>query len=126
MSSYGASKVAVADITATLALELEGKNIQVNGLNPGSIDTRMWEETRDAAQAIGDVELFEQGRRVTSGGGASMERVAELAVLLAGEVSDGLTGRVIQAVTEDFSTLPERIPSIMASDACTLKLLDSV
>ena len=126
LSSYGASKVAVADITATLALELEGKNIQVNGLNPGSIDTRMWEETRDAAQAIGDVELFEQGRRVTGGGGASMERVAELAVLLAGETSDGLTGRVIQAETEDFSTLPQRIPSIMASDAGTLKLLGSV
>ena len=125
LSSYGASKVAVADITATLALELEGKNIQVNGLSPGSIDTRMWEETRDAAQAIGDVELFEQGRRVTTGGGASIERAAELAVLLAGETSNSLTGRVIQAVSEDFSTLPQRIPAIMASDACTLQLLGS-
>ena len=125
LSSYGASKVAVADITATLALELEGKNIQVNALSPGSIDTRMWEETRDAAQAIGDVELFESGRRVTTGGGDSMERVAELAVLLAGETSDRLTGRVIQAVSEDFSTLHQRIPSIMASDACTLQVLGS-
>ena len=125
LSSYGASKVAVADITATLALELEGKNIQVNALNPGSIDTRMWEETRDAAQAIGDVELFELGRRVTSGGGAAIERAAELAVLLAGETSNSLTGRVIQTMSEDFSTLPQRIPGIMASDACTLRLLGS-
>ncbi len=126
LSSYGASKVAVADITATLALELEGKNIQVNALSPGSIDTRMWEETRDAAQAIGDVELFEYGRRVTTGGGESIERVAELAVLLASEASNSLTGRVIQAVSEDFSTLHQRIPLIMASDACTLQLLGSV
>ena len=125
LSSYGASKVAVADITATLALELEGKNIQVNALNPGSIDTRMWEETRDAARAIGDLDLFELGMRVTSGGGASIERAAELAVLLAGETSNSLTGRVIQAVSEDFSTLPQRISSIMASDACTLQLLGS-
>ena len=125
LSSYGASKVAVADITATLALELEGKNIQVNALSPGSIDTRMWEETRDAAQAIGDTELFEQGRRVTTGGGASIDRAAELAVLLAGDASNNLTGRVIQAVSEDFSTLPRRIPAIMASDACTLQLLGS-
>jgi len=125
LSSYSASKVAVADITANLALELEGKNIQVNALSPGSIDTRMWEETRDAAQAIGDVELFESGRRVTSGGGDSIERVAELAVLLAGETSNGLTGRVIQAVSEDFSTLSQRIPLIMDSDACTLQLLGS-
>ena len=125
LSSYGASKVAVADITETLALELEGKNIQVNALNPGSINTRMWEETRDAARVIGDQELFELGQRVTSGGGASIDRAAELAVLLASDSSDNLSGRVIQAVTEDFSTLPQRIPGIMASDACALRLLGS-
>ena len=123
-SSYGASKVAVADMTETLALELEGRNIQVNALNPGSINTRMWEETRDAARAVGDTQLFEYGRRVTSGGGASMERVTELAVVLASESSGILSGRVIQAVTEDFSTLPQRIPAIMSSDARTLRVVD--
>ena len=125
LSSYGASKVAVADITETLAVELEGKNIQVNALNPGSINTRMWEETRDAAQAIGDVELLEFGRRVTSGGGASIERATELAVFLASDSSSNLSGRVIQAVTEDLSTLPQRIPEIMASGAYTMRLVGS-
>ena len=123
VSSYGASKVAVADITETLAMELEGKNIQVNSLSPGSIDTRMWEETRDAAQAVGDLELFEFGRRVTSGGGASIERAAELAVFLASDSSGNLSGRVIQATTEDLSTLAQRVPGIMASDANTLRLI---
>ena len=122
-SSYAASKVAVADLTETLAAELEGKNVQVNALNPGSIHTSMWEETRDAAKAAGDLELFELGQRVTSGGGASMERVVELAVILASGECDGLSGRVIQAVTEDFSTLPQRVPEIMASDTGTLRLL---
>jgi len=123
LTSYGASKVAVADITETLATELEGKNIQVNALNPGSIHTRMWEETRDAAQEIGDSELFELGQRVTSGGGASIERAAELAVFLASDDSWNLNGRVIQAVDEDFATLAQRIPRIMASAVGTLKLI---
>ena len=61
--------MAVADLTETLSLELEGTNIQVNALSPGSIHTRMWEETRDAAAVIGDTELYEYGVRVTSGGG---------------------------------------------------------
>ena len=125
VSSYGASKVAVADITETLAMELAGKNIQVNALSPGSINTRMWEETRDAAQAAGDQELFEYGRRVTSGGGASIERAAELAVFLASDSSGSLSGRVIPATTEDLSTLAQRVPAIMASDAYTLRLLGS-
>ncbi len=123
VSAYGASKIAVADITETLAAELRSKNIQVNALSPGSIDTRMWEETRDAARAVGDQELFEYGRRVTSGGGASMDRAAELAVFLAGDASGSLSGRVIPAQTEDFSTLPGRVPSIMASDAYSLRLM---
>ena len=123
VSSYGASKVAVADITETLAMELEGKNIQVNALSPGSINTRMWEETRDAAQAVGDQELFEYGQRVTSGGGASIERAAELAVFLGSDSSGNLTGRIIPATTEDFTTLAQRVPAIMASDAYTLRLM---
>ena len=125
LSSYGASKVAVADITETLAIELKGKNIQINALNPGSINTDMWVETRDAAQAIGDHELFEYGRRVTSGGGASIDRAAELAVFLASASSGELNGRVIQAVTEDPFTLGQRVPGIMAGDAGTLRLLDT-
>ena len=125
LTSYGASKVAVADITETLATELAGTNVRVNALSPGSINTRMWEETRDAAEAIGDTELFELGQRVTSGGGASMARVTELAVILGGDESGDLNGRVLSAVAEDLSTLPQRIPGIMASDAGTLKLLSS-
>ena len=123
VSAYGASKVAVCDMIETLTMELEGKNIQVNALSPGSIDTRMWEETRDAAQAIGDEELFEYGQRVTSGGGASMDRAAELAVFLASDSSGNLSGRVIPATTEDFSTLAQRVPAIMASEAYTLRLM---
>jgi 3-oxoacyl-[acyl-carrier protein] reductase len=122
-SSYGASKVAVADITETLAIELAGNNIQVNALSPGSINTRMWEETRDAAQAAGDQELFEYGQRVTSGGGASIDRAAELAVFFASDSSGTLSGRVIPSMTEDLSTLGQRVPAIMASDAYTLRLL---
>ncbi len=121
VSSYGASKVAVADLTETLSLELEGTNIQVNALSPGSVHTRMWEETRDAAAVIGDTELYEYGVRVTSGGGASVERAADLAVFLASDASGTLSGRIIQATTDDFWNLAPLIPEIMASDVYKLR-----
>ena len=122
LSAYGASKVAVADMTETMAMELADANIQVNALSPGSINTRMWEETRDAAQAAGDAQLFEFGRQVTSGGGASIDRAAELAIILASEASNGLNGRVIESFPGGLSTLPQHIPDIMASDAGRLTL----
>ena len=124
MSAYGASKVAVADLTETLAMELKGKNIQVNSLSPGSIHTRMWEETRDDAESVGDTELFELGKRVTSGGGAPMEGAVEMAVFLAGDASGSLSGRLVQSFTDDVASLPTRIPEIMASDVYTLRRVE--
>ena len=116
-SAYGGSKAAVVNLTEILALELAESDIQVNALGPGSIHTRMWENTRDDALAIGDAELYEIGRRVTSGGGASIKQAAELAVFLASDASGTLSGRLISSFRDDVSTLPERIPRIMETDA---------
>jgi NAD(P)-dependent dehydrogenase (short-subunit alcohol dehydrogenase family) len=124
LSAYGTSKVAVVRLTETLALELEGSNIQVNALGPGSIHTPLWEDLRDKAQAVGDASLYALGQRVTSGGGASLERATALAVFLASEASGALSGRLISAVTDDVPNLPTLIQRIMASDALTLRRVD--
>jgi NAD(P)-dependent dehydrogenase (short-subunit alcohol dehydrogenase family) len=124
LSAYGASKVAVVRLTETLALELEGTNIQVNALGPGSIHTQMWEELRDGAHAVGDPQLYALGQRVTSGGGAAIEQAAALAVFLASDASGALSGRLISALTDDVSSLPTQVPRIMSSDALTLRRVD--
>ena len=122
LSAYVASKVSVVRLTETLGLELQGTNIQVNCMGPGSIHTQMWEELRDNAQAAGNAQIYELGQRVTSGGGASLELAAALAVFLASDASGSLSGRLISAATDDFQDLPLQIPAIMASDALTLRL----
>jgi NAD(P)-dependent dehydrogenase (short-subunit alcohol dehydrogenase family) len=121
LSAYGASKVAVVRLTETLALELADTNIQVNALGPGSIHTQMWEELRDRAQEAGAEHIYTLGQKVTSGGGASLERVAEVALFLASDASGALSGRLISSVMDDFSALATQIPQIMASDALTLR-----
>jgi len=121
LSAYGSSKAAIIRLTEILSLELADKNIQVNALGPGSIHTGMWEEITDGAQAAGEIDLYEFGLQVTGGGGASIERAAELAVWLASEVADGLSGRLIHAVADDFPSLTPLIPEIMASDLYTLR-----
>jgi hypothetical protein len=45
-----------------------------------------------------------------------MERAAELAVFLASDAVGSMSGRLLQAVTDDFDGLPPRIPQVMASD----------
>ena len=124
MSAYCSSKVAVVRLTEVLAQELKNQGITVNALGPGSVHTRMWDEMTVAAGEVGATFIHETGLRVTSGGGASIDDCAELAVFLASDASDGLSGRLISAVTDEFRTLSPKIPAIMASDAYTLRRVD--
>ena len=124
LSAYCTSKAGVVRMTEVLALELENKNIQVNALGPGSIHTRMWEELRNGAESANATKIQEIGDRVLSGGGASLENPAELAVFLASDDSGKLSGRLISAVTDDFNNIAAKIPEIMESEAFTLRRLD--
>ena len=121
MSAYCSSKAAVVRLTEVLAQELDGQGITVNALGPGSVHTSMWDRMTEQAADAGADFIHQLGLRVTSGGGASIDECAELAVWLASDESEALTGRLISAATDDFRGLPPRIAEIMAGDAYTLR-----
>ena len=121
MSAYCSSKAAVVRLTEVLAQELDGKGITVNALGPGSVHTSMWDRMTEQAEEAGADFIHQLGLRVTSGGGASIDECAELAVWLASGESGALTGRLISATTDDFRGLPPRIEEIMAGEAYTLR-----
>ena len=121
MSAYCSSKAAVVRLTEVLAQELDGRGITVNALGPGSVHTSMWDKMTEQAAEAGADFIHQLGMRVTSGGGASIDECAELAVWLASEDSGELTGRLISAATDDFRALPPRIAEIMAGDTYTLR-----
>ena len=124
-TSYDAAKTAIVNITENLAAELAGAGITVNAISPGSIHTRMWEEVRDMALAAGDQALYEKGLSVTSGGGASIERAAALALLLGSDACGDLSGRLIRAAADAFEEIiPHRVPEIMASEAYLLRRVE--
>ena len=123
-TAYDAAKVAIVNFTENLALELAATPITVNAISPGSIHTRMWEETRDLSLAIGDMATYERGVQVTSGEGASIERAAELAVFLGSDDCGAMSGRLIRAFADRFEDFPAHVEEIMASEAYLLRRVD--
>ncbi len=122
MSAYCSSKAAVVRLTEVLAQELESQGIMVNALGPGSVHTGMWEKMTEQAAEAGADFIHQLGERVLSGGGASIDDCAELAVWLASGESGALTGRIISAAADDFRSMAPRIDEIMAGDAYTLRV----
>ena len=122
--AYDVAKMGIANLTENLALELADTAITVNAISPGSIHTRMWEETRDQALKIGDTAMYQQGVEVTSGKGASIERAAQLAVLLGSDSCGKLSGRLIRAAIDHFEDFPSQTDRIMSSEALLMRRVE--
>ena len=120
ISAYGTTKAAVVRFTETLALEMLPHNVSVNALGPGQIDTDLLDPMASEDSLI-EPAMGAMVRRTKSGRGAPLEEAAALAVWLASDASDGLSGRLISATQEDWRELGPRIPQIMASDLYTLR-----
>lgn len=119
-SAYAASKVAVVRLTETIAEEVKEYNIDVNAIAPGAVNTRLLDQVLRAGEAAGK-DFLEKAIRQKREGGIPPEKTAALAVFLASSKSDGLTGRLISAVWDDWEEMSNRIPDIMSSDLYTLR-----
>jgi NAD(P)-dependent dehydrogenase (short-subunit alcohol dehydrogenase family) len=121
ISAYAASKAALVRMTETLAEELRDWHIDVNGMAPGALNTRLLADVLEAGpekvgQAVHDRAIKQQKE-----GGASPERAAALAAFLASSQSDGITGRLISAVWDDWQDLPAIKDKLAPTDIYTLR-----
>ena len=119
-SAYALSKTAIVRLTETLAVELQGQGIDVNAVAPGPMNTRMLDEVI-AAGPGGAPREYEAALARAKAGGVPPEKAAELVVWLASDQSDGITGRLISAVWDDWKNLPARREQLAGTDVYTLR-----
>ena len=121
ISAYAVSKAAIVRYAETLAEEVRGTGIDVNCIAPGALNTRMLDEILEAGpDKVGKV-FYERSLQQKETGGAGLDKGAELALFLASSVSDGITGKLISAVWDDWEHWPEHLSELSNSDAYTLR-----
>lgn len=118
-TAYGASKAAVVRFTETLAEEVKEFNIQVNAISPGVVNTKMLKEVLAAGEKAGAE--VDEVKQLLETGTTPPEEAAALAVFLASDESNGLSGRLISAVWDDWKEMAKQVDKIMSTDLYTLR-----
>jgi NAD(P)-dependent dehydrogenase (short-subunit alcohol dehydrogenase family) len=121
ISAYAASKAAVVRLTDTLAEELKDAKVDVNAIAPGALNTRLLDEVLEAGPEKVGKAFYDRALRQQKEGGAPPEKGAKLAAFLASPQSDGITGRLISAVWDDWASLPSKREQLAGSDVYTLR-----
>lgn len=121
ITAYAASKVAVVRLTESIAEELRDANVDVNAIAPGALNTRLLDEVLSAGPEKVGRGFYERSLKQRADGGAPLEKGARLAVFLASAASDGITGRLLSAVWDDWESLPRQRDELARSDIFTLR-----
>jgi 3-oxoacyl-[acyl-carrier protein] reductase len=121
MSAYAVSKAAVVRYTETLAQELKVFNIDVNAIAPGALNTRMLDEVLDAGPEAVGINYFEKALKQKENGGAGLLKASALASFLAGRESDGISGKLISALWDNWEEFTNYKNELNSSDIFTLR-----
>ncbi len=107
-SAYNSSKTALVRLTETAAKEVCNFGIDINIISPGPVKTKLFMDM-----------FLESGE--TPPKTVDIEKTVELALFLASEKSNGLSGKFLSAVWDNWQKIPRNLYAIMNSDAFTLR-----
>jgi len=121
LSAYAVSKAGIVRFVETLAEEVREFGIDVNAIAPGALNTRLLEEVLQAGpEKVGDG-FYHKSLQQKESGGASLEIGVGLAVFLGSSASDGITGKLISALWDNWSDWPRHSDELNQSDIYTLR-----
>lgn len=112
-SAYSASKVAIVRLTEIIAKEVKPFGIDINVIAPGPVNTKLFSEMFFS-------ETFLRSKKAPPTTG-DMKKPVELALFLASDKSNGLSGKFLSANWDNWSEIPKNLDKIMNSDAFTLR-----
>jgi len=89
-----------------VAVEVSDHNVQVNSISPGNSYTHMTDEILTAGEDRAGAKEIEDAERVRITGGIAPEKQIQLALFLASERSNHITGKLLH-VNDDWKRFEE-------------------
>jgi NAD(P)-dependent dehydrogenase (short-subunit alcohol dehydrogenase family) len=121
ISAYAVSKAAIVRFVETLAEEVRESHIGVNAIAPGALNSRMLDEVLAAGPEKVGRAFFDRALKQKDSGGTGFDPGAELAVFLGSDASNGITGKLISAVWDNWMHWSEHADELRTSDVYTLR-----
>jgi 3-oxoacyl-[acyl-carrier protein] reductase len=100
-TAYAASKTALVRLVECLADEVRDHNVQVNCMAPGASYSTMTDEVLHAGEARAGRKEIDDAEKVRITGGIAPEKQVQLAMFLASERSNHISGKLIH-VNDDW------------------------
>lgn len=120
-SAYGVAKTGVVRLVETIAEEERDRPLDINAIAPGGINTRLTDEVLALGPQVAGEAEFKAAQKQKASGGASLEKALGLVEWLLSPASDGVSGRLLAAPWDPWSTLDQRTGELAPSDIYTLR-----
>jgi NAD(P)-dependent dehydrogenase (short-subunit alcohol dehydrogenase family) len=120
-TAYAASKAAVVRFADSLAEELKSDRIDVNSIAAGALNTRFLDEVLEAGpEKVGEA-FYKRSLEQKHKGGAPFEKPVALCLFLASHASDGISGKLISALWDNWEDFPQHKEVLATSDVYTIR-----
>ena len=121
LSAYAVSKAGIVRFVETLAEEVREFGIDVNAIAPGALNTRLLEEVLQAGPEKVGEGFYQKSLQQKESGGAALDLGVALTVFLGSGNSDGITGKLISALWDNWEEWPNHTEELQQSDVYALR-----
>lgn len=121
LSAYAVSKAAIVRFVETVALEVKNYNIDFNAIAPGPLNTRLLDEILEAGPKLVGEEFYKKSIEQKKNGGVSLEHAIELCIFLSSKESDGISGKLISAIWDNWNNWKDHKELLKKSDIYSLR-----
>ena len=126
ISGYAASKAGIVRFVENLSSELKDYNIDINAVAPGAVNTNMLDEVLKAGPDKIGKYYYKKALIQKKKGGSSIKTACDLILFLASNYSNGIKGKLLSALWDDWNNLPLYKEILKKSDVFALRRITAL